>query len=292
MIVVTGGTGQLGRQIVEGLSRQIPNAQIAISVRNPEKAQDFKRLGMRVCKGDFADSAGLAEAFEGAEQVLIVSVNKFGEEAVRQHHHAIQAAKDAGAKRILYTSHQGANLSSAFAPGRDHAATEALLQSSGVPYVSLRNGFYAESALFQLSGLRETGQIALPEDGPVSWTARADLAEAAVAALTEPGLFDGISPPLTNSQPLDFADIARIASAILGRTIVRKRTSDEEYRMGLISHGLPAETADGLGGLYKASRAREFAAVDPSLERLLGRPPVSMQDVLDDFLRPPENKWS
>jgi len=149
--------------------------------------------------------------------VLIVSVNKFGEEAVRQHGNAIQAAKNAGAKRILYTSHQGANPSSAFVPARDHAATEALLQSSGVPYVSLHNGFYAESALYQLGGVKQTGKIVLPEDGPVSWTARADLAEAAVAALTEPGLFDGISPPLTSSQALDFADIAKIAWEILGR---------------------------------------------------------------------------
>ena len=58
-------------------------------------------------------------------------------------------------RHILYTSHQGANPSSAFAPGRDHAATEALLQSSGVSYVSLRNGFYAESALFQLGGVKQ-----------------------------------------------------------------------------------------------------------------------------------------
>ncbi len=43
------------------------------------------------------------------------------------------AAKDAGVKRILYTSHQTANVSSAFVPGRDHAATEALLEACGVP---------------------------------------------------------------------------------------------------------------------------------------------------------------
>ncbi len=140
--------------------------------------------------------------------------------------------------------------------------------------MSLRNGFYAESALFQLSGVKHTGKIALPEDGPVSWTARTDLAEAAATALSDPGLFDGISPPFTSSQALDFADIAKIGSEILGRTVVRETTSDEEYRTSLISHGLPEVMADGLGGLYKASRAREFAVIDPTLERLLGRSPI------------------
>ncbi len=288
MIVLTGATGQLGRQVVEELSKKLPSAQIGVSVRNPEQAEDLKQRGIRVCKGDFADPGSLTEAFDGAEQVLIVSVNKFGEEAVRQHGNAIQAAKNAGAKRILYTSHQGANPSSAFVPARDHAATEALLQSSGVPYVSLRNGFYAESALFQLGGVKQTGKISLPEDGPVSWTARADLAEAAVAALTEPGRFDGISPPLTGSHTLDFAEIAKIASEILGRDIIRETVSDEEYRTALISHGLPDVMADALGTLYKAARAREFAVVDPTLERLLRRNPVAMKDVLNGFLLKPE----
>ena len=290
MIVVTGATGQLGRQIVEGLLTRLPSTQIDVSVRDPEKAGDFEQRGMRVSRGDFADPSTLAKAFEGAEQVLIISVNKFGDEAVRQHGNAIQAAKNAGAKRILYTSHQGASPSSAFVPSRDHAATEALLQSSGVPYVSLRNGFYAESALFQLGGLKQTGKISLPQDGPVSWTARADLAEAAVAALTEPGLFDGISPPLTGSQTLDFAGIAKIASQILGRDIVRETVSDEDYRAALISHGLPEVMADALPSLYKAARAREFAVVDPTLERLLRRKPTALSEILSQFLSQAEAK--
>ena len=165
-----------------------------------------------------------------------------------------------------------------------------MLQASGVPYVSLRNGFYAESALFMLGGVKQTGKIALPEDGPVSWTARADLAEAAVAALTQTGLFDGISPPLTGSQTLDLAEIATIASEVLGREIVRETVSDEDYRTGLMSHGLPEVMADGLGSLYKASRAREFAVVDPALERLPSRTPTAMKDVLNEFLSQPESK--
>ena len=291
MIVVTGATGQLGRQVVEGLLKRLPSAQIGVSVRNPEKAGDLKQRGVRVCQGDFADPASLKEAFDGAEQVLIVSGSKLWDEGVRQHGNAIQAAKNAGAKRILYTSHQGASSSSTFVPGRDHAATEALLQSSGVPYVSLRNGFYAESALYQLSGLQQTGKISVPEDGPVSWTTRGDLAEAAVEALIQTELFDGISPPLTGSQVLDFADIAKIASEILRRDVVRETVSDQDYRAGLTAHGIPEAMADAYGTLYKAARAREFAVVDPTLERLLRRKPTAMRDVLNGFLSKPKSTF-
>ncbi len=284
MIIVTGATGNFGRSVVEGLLKDISPNRIGVSVRNPEQADAFKQQGVRVCKGDFADPSSLTEAFDGAEQVLIVSVNKFGDEAVWQHGNALQAAKAAGAKRILYTSHQAANAASAFVPARDHAATEALLQASGVSYVSLRNGFYAESALYQLGGVKQTGKIVLPKDGPVSWTARADLAEAAVAALTQTGLLDGISPPLTGTQALDFSGIARIVSEVLGQDVVRETMDDEDYRTGLIAHGLPEVMADGLFSLYKASRAGEFAVVDPTLGHLLGRSPTAVKDILSDFL--------
>ncbi len=292
MIVVTGATGQLGRQVVQGLLEKLASSQIAVSVRDPAKAADLEQRGVRVCQGDFADPFGLAKAFDGAEQVLIISVNNI-EEGVRQHRNAIQVAKDAGAKRILYTSHQAASPSSAFVPARaNHAATEALLEASGLPYVSLRNGFYAESALFQMSGVKQTGKIVVPRDGPVSWTARADLAQAAVAALTQPGLFDGISPPLTSSETLDFADIARLSSEILGRDVLRETVSDDDYRASLIAHGLPEKMADMFLTLYTAARAREFAVVDPTLERVLGRKPTPMRDVLNEFLAKPETKLS
>jgi NAD(P)H dehydrogenase (quinone) len=64
---------------------------------------------------------------------------------------------------------------------RDHAATEELLQASGGPFTSLRNGFYATTVRQFMGPALQTGTIELPEDGPVSWTTHADLAEAAAA---------------------------------------------------------------------------------------------------------------
>ncbi len=284
MIVVTGATGQLGRQIVEGLLKRLPSDQIGASVRDPEKARDLEQRGVRVSKGDFSDPVNLTQAFADAEQVLIISGSTLGEEGVRQHGNAIQAAKQAGVKRILYTSHQAANPSSAVAFARDHAATETLLQSSGVPFVSLRNGFYAESALYQLSGIKESERLALPADGPVSWTARADLAVAAVAALTDTHLFDAISPPLTALETLTFADIARLASEILQCNVTRVVVSDEQYRETQRSHGYPEQMVDLLASLFGATRAREFDVVDPTLEHILGRKPTAMSEVLGKFL--------
>lgn len=280
MIIVTGATGQLGRQTVERLLTRVPADQVGVSVRDPQKAQALADQGIRVRQGSFTDAASLAHAFEGASQVLIVSVDKMGEEAVRQHRAAIDGAVAAGARRVLYTSHMGASASSRFQPCRDHAATEDALRASGVAFTSLRNGFYATSAVQFLGHAMRSGDVALPADGPVSWTAHADLADAAAVILADDGRFDGPTPPLTAAQALTFDDIARIATDVTGRTITRSTAPDDRFRQQLMGRGVPAEAADQLLGLFAASRAGEFAAVDPTLATLLGREPTTLGTVL------------
>ncbi|WP_326691409.1 MULTISPECIES: NAD(P)H-binding protein [unclassified Streptomyces] len=280
MIIVTGATGQLGRQIVERLLTRRPADQVGVSVRDPRKAQALADQGVRVRHGSFTDAAGLGHAFEGASQVLIVSVDKVGEEAVRQHRAAIDAAVAAGARRILYTSHMGADASSRFQPCRDHAATEEALRASGVPFTSLRNGFYAASAVRFLGPALESGQVALPADGPVSWTAHADLADAAAAVLADEGRFDGPTPPLTAARALTFDDIAALATEVTGRTIKRITAPEDQFRKQLGERGVPDNAVEQLLGMFAAGRAGEFAAVDPTLSTLLGRAPLTLDAVL------------
>ena len=279
MIVVTGASGQLGHEVVERLLARVPAEQVGVSVRTPEKVADLSEKGVRVRRGDFAEPDSLAHAFEGATAVLVVSVDFIGPEGVRLHEAAIEAARLAGAKRIFYTSQMGSDPDSLFRAMPDHAATEAALRASGMPFTSLRNGYYATTVPMLLQGALETGELAVPEDGPFAWTTHADLAEATAIALTEEVL-DGCTPPLTGPEAIDMAGVADIASRVTGRRITRVVVSDEEYRERLISHGVPAEYADLLVGMFAASRRGAFAAVDPTLGRLLGRPPVSLADFL------------
>jgi NAD(P)H dehydrogenase (quinone) len=273
MIVVTGATGLLGGAVVERLLGKVPAAEIGVSVRDPAKATALAERGVRVRRGDYDDAASLAHAFEGAEQLLLVSAAATGEPALRQHATAIDAARAAGVRRIVYTSHMGANPASAFAPMPDHAATEALLEASGLAFTALRNGFYASSGRMLLGQAFETGELAAPADGPVSWTAHDDLAEAAAIVLTDEGRFEGPTPPLTGSAALD---LAALAAEVLGRPIRRTVLTDAQYR-----EALPEPVAEMLlMGLFAASRAGEFAAVDPTLGELLGRPPLTVRDVL------------
>ena len=284
MIIVTGATGNLGSRIVHRLLERVPPETVGVSVRDDAKAAGLASKGVRIRVGDFTRPDTLANSFEGADQVLIVSAAIRGGGAFEANSAAIDAAVAAGASRILYTSHQAASVDSLFPPQRVHAATEAYLAQQGVPFVALRNGFYANALGIHLDSALSTGKITVPEDGPVSWTAHEDLAEAAVIALTRTDAVAGISSPLTASTALDLGDVAAVLTRYTGRTITRVTISDDEWKAAAIARGLPPMVADFSLGMFQAARRGEFDVVNPTLETTIARPPLSVEHTLQQLL--------
>jgi NAD(P)H dehydrogenase (quinone) len=286
MIIITGAAGQLGSQIVDRLLERVPAEEVGVSVRNPSRAAGLAARGVRVRQGDFTAPGSLAGAFEGATQVLIVSADETGPAAVAMHAAAIDAARAAGAERILYTSHQGASAESLFAPMPDHAAAERHLAGTGAPFTSLRNGFYASTIPHLLGRALKTGELVAPADGPVSWTTHADLAGAAAIILAGDARFDGPTPPLTAPDALDLDDIAGILTRLTGRTIHRVVADDDEWTAALTGHGVPASQATMLLGMFRASRRGEFATTGPVLGNLLARPATPVTSILEAAVTP------
>ncbi len=279
MIVITGATGALNGATVDHLLERVPATEIVVVARDPAKALRFADRGAAVRHGDYADPDSLPAAFEGADQLLLVSSSDPAADAVSLHRNAIAAAVTAGVGRILYTSHQGAASDTPFGPGRDHAATEQLLVESGIPWTSLRNGFYAHSLSWLTGPWRETGVITVPADGPVSWTARADAAEAAAVILTSNGAYDGPTTLTAGAAPT-FQEIAAIASEVSGRMIRLVVMDAEEWVAAQVAAGQKEFMVRFLLGMYQAAEQGFFAGVDPLLGTLLNRQPLTARDVL------------
>lgn len=284
MIIVSGANGTLGRGVVEHLMNRFAPEEIGVSVREPDKAAALAAQGVRVRRGDFTDPDSLRDAFEGGRQVLIVSSNTRAGDTLEQHRIAIDAAVAAGAARIVYTSHAGAGPDSHFPPARNHFATEQMLKGSGVPFTSLRNGFYAITPTFYLGTVPETTTIAVPQDGPVAWTTQADLAEAAALILADEGRFDGPTPPLTAGHALTFNDVAAILTDLTGREVTRQIVHDEEFVSAQVAGGMLEPVAKFMLGMFLAARNGDFATVNPTLEQLLGRPPTTLKEVLAETI--------
>jgi NAD(P)H dehydrogenase (quinone) len=279
MIIITGATGALNGATADHLLDRLPPTQLVVAVRQPARAQRFAERGVEVRRADYDDPASLPGAFAGADQLLLVSSSDPMADAVDLHRAAIDAAIDAGVGRILYTSHQGAAPGTPFGPGRDHAETEQLLSESGIPWTSLRNGFYAHSLNWLLGPWRETGVITVPADGPVSWTAREDAAEAAATVIASGGAYDG-TVTITAGDAPTFAEIAQIVSDLTGRTIGFEVTDEESWIAAQVTAGRPEPMARFMLGMYQAAHAGFFAATDPLLGQLIRREPRTVRDLL------------
>lgn len=272
MIVMTGAGGKLGRLVAEALAERGATAKSLLTSRNPEKLADLAARGFRTARADFDEPASLEAAFAGAEAVLLISADAPNVLRIAQHRAAVDAAKRAGAKRLVYTSFVNASETSRFPFAWIHADTEAYIKASGLAYSILRNNQYAENLEGALAAARESGVLALPAaGGKVAYITRRDLAAATAAVLTQEG-HAGRSYTLTGPEAVDLAAVAAALSEALGRPVTAAEVTLEAFGERLASLGLPPFLVEALQGLYAAVAAGEYAAVSEEAAALAGRP--------------------
>ncbi|MDR6820850.1 uncharacterized protein YbjT (DUF2867 family) [Neorhizobium sp. 2083] len=287
MFIITGASGKLGRKILQNLLELTPPESIGVSVRDPAKVPELQSIGIRVRQGDYDDVAGLRHAWDGARYLLLISSNvaATGGDPLKQHANAIRVAREIGVQRVFYTSQISSSPTSHFPPGRDHAATEKMLAESGLAWTAMRHGFYAESALMMNGHGFAAGTIVAPEDGKVAWATHDDLAAADAALLFGNEIIDGPTPPLTGSEAIDLAELAKLAGVVLGKSISRSTVSEEHLASTSRAAGVPDGSIAVMLGYYQAARAGEFRTVDPTLGRILRREPETMLSFLKANLK-------
>lgn len=280
MLVITGSTGQLGRDVIKDLVKYRKPSDIIALTHSKEKAQDYIDQGIDVHEFDFEDKESIAKGFKDATELLLISSNAVGHE-VEHHQNAIEAAKNAGIKHIYYTSHTGSKAKSQFSAMEVHHTTEKLLEDSDIPFTSIRNGFYAESgAEFFFDGIHD-GTLYVPANGPVNWATHEDLAEGMVEILIADN-FTEKYPNLTAQQLVSFEEAAKNYKA---EDLTYQEIPDQDFVDILTKNHVPEHIAKFLLGIFIASREDEFTTIDNTLEELIGRKPKTLIDVINEEQR-------
>ena len=102
-LVITGASGQLARIAAERVLATVPPQDVILATRTPAALDAFAAQGVAVRYADFAAPQTLRAAFAGGERLLLVSATDL-ERRTAQHRAAIDAAKAAGVRHIVYTS--------------------------------------------------------------------------------------------------------------------------------------------------------------------------------------------
>ncbi|SFC53842.1 NAD(P)H dehydrogenase (quinone) [Flexibacter flexilis DSM 6793] len=282
MILVTGATGHLGGLAIEFLLKKVPANQIAALARTPEKAADLAAKGVEIRQGDYHDYASLVAAFRGVDKLLLVSSSDFNDRAGQQIN-AINAAKEAGVKHIVYTSvaaNKNVSSQSVKLITDSHLATDAHLKASGVAYTLLNNTLYADVLpMFVGEKVAETGVFFPAGNGRVAYATRENMAEAAANVLAGTG-HENKEYDITGLEALSYGDVAALLSEIFGKTISYTDAPLEVYVDVLKGAGVPDVFVEMLSGFATAIKKDELDVVSSDLENLLGKKPTTVADYL------------
>lgn len=281
-ILVTGATGKLGSKVVESLLKTVPSSALAVSVRNPEKAEELRARGVEVRKGDFDQPETLDIAFKGIDRLLIISADGDNETRIRQHTDAVHAAERAGVKFIAYTSLANATESkNLMAP--PHIATEAAIIKTGIPYSFLRNNWYLENEIGSIQGaIAGAPWVTSAGEGKVGWALQQDYADAAAAVLVGTGhentVYELSGPLLTQEE------LATALGNVLGKEIPVQQVSDEKYAEIMKGIGLPDFVIPIVVGIQESIRNGSLEVESNDFEKVLGRPVTQVNEALTQLV--------
>ena len=277
-LLVTGATGKFGTKVMEILLKTVPANQLAVSVRNPEKAEALRAQGVDVRQGDFDQPETLDAAIAGVDRLLLISSDGDNETRIRQHANAVAAAERAGVSFIAYTSLANAQESkNLFAP--THQATEADIVKTGIPYSFLRNNWYLENEISGIQGvLAGAPWLTAAADGKVGWALQQDFAEAAAAVLVGEGHENTIYE--LSGKPLTQEELAAALGEVLGKEVPVQQVDDAAYAEIMAGAGVPDFVVPILVEIQKSIRIGSLDVESKDFEKLLGHPATPIHEAL------------
>ena len=231
MILVTGGTGGVGSELLRLLSKAgIATRALA---RHPQRAQALP--GITWIAGDLSKPGTLTSAFEGARTLFLLT--SYYEDMVELQHNAISAARAAGVTHVVKTSAFAASDHSRAPVGRWHYQVEQELQESGLGWTILRPHHFMQNLLAQAEYVRTEGVVySASGDGKIPYIDGRDVAAVAFATLTQPGHL-GKKYVVTGSEAISYRQAAEIIGAAIGKPVRFVDESPDEARARRVREG-------------------------------------------------------
>lgn len=307
-VLLTGTSGNLGSRVLQSFLdlNLVPTTDLVISTSSPQKVATIaKQNDIQVVPGDFTNPDQLRQSFvdSKADILFLVSYPSPSDDRWLHHKTAIDAAKQSGCiKLIAYTSLMfggETGMQSVAGVQQAHIKTVNYLSQSGMEYVVLREGIYAESwwlyAGFQPQplpkGEKEKIEFVIPDDGPVAWVSWDDLGEGTAKILAQLAKGEkkwiGQTLNLTGSETATLKDVARLVEKYSGREVEVKLVGKENAKEYHLKDGEKEEwLVSSWVGWFDGIREGECQVVDPLLQEVLGRQPKGVSECAQALFTP------
>jgi NAD(P)H dehydrogenase (quinone) len=286
MICVMAATGEVGKATVDDLLRLgVEPSQIVAAGRNPKKMEGFATRGVTVRPADYQDGPGLVSAFRGVETLILIPTKTPAAPRCVEHANALQAAKSAGVKRIVFLSIQAATPTSRFNVAPFILFAESATRQSGIQWTFARMSLYSDPVAEWAPALARTGRLPYPlKTARIAYVARADVSRTLAAIGRRDGLH-GCILELTGPAPVSMPELALAVSNATSAQVKFATVTFDEYREICRQDNLPQEIIDILVTMYEAAEAQEFSNATTDILSLTGVAPESVSDTLARLLK-------
>ena len=273
-VLVSGATGNVGSRVVHELrERGVP---VRAFVRDGDKAAGMLGEDVELAVGDFGDAGSLRAALDGVDGVFLACSNQ--PQQVEYENRVIDAAAEAGVRRIVKLSALGTEIRSPVAFWDWHARIENHLRASGVPFVILRPTFGMANLLASAEAVKYTGKLFAPAgNAGISMIHPQDVAAVASVALTEVG-HEGKLYTLTGPEAITFGQVAGYLWAALGREVEYLNVPDEAALQGMVEQGLPEFVAGQIVAVFGVLRSGAQERTTGTVRALTGRDPIGFAE--------------
>jgi len=263
MILVTGATGTIGKELVNLLFKA--GHPVRILVRSEKKVAHLDSRIERVI-GDLDAPNTLDAALKGVNKVFLVTFE------TRQDSNLIQAAKNFGVQHIVKLSTLEANRPYLMV-GRWHREREQLIEASGITWTFLRPGMFMSNSIeWWAETIKSQGRVYFPGGkGRVAPVAPRDVAAVAYNVLTQSGHYGKIYE-LTGPELITINDMATIIGKLLGKPV--KYISVPQFAAGLqmLLFGLDPKLIRAFMQLASELRSGRGAVLTETVQSLTGHP--------------------
>jgi uncharacterized protein YbjT (DUF2867 family) len=279
MILVIGGTGKVGGELVKQLSQAGVKARVL--VRNAQKAEAIQKLGLETAVGDVTQIATIEPALKGVEGLFLLtaaSLNQASEEIA-----IIDAAKKAGVKRIVLLSAIGADIQSPITLAQQHAKSEEHLKASGVSYTILRPHSFMQNLLGSAPTIKQGALYANFKDGKIAMVDTRDIAAVALAALTQSG-HEGKTYLITGGEAVSYSQLGEKLSTLTGKSVKYVDIPTSAASKAMTGFGMPEWLANDLAKLGEVFAAGHGSATTDVVEKVAKKKPVTVDEFLKEHV--------
>ena len=279
MILFTGLTGAVGTEIIKLLPEYDIRARGL--VRNPDKADAIRQVGVEVVPGGLEDDDAVSAALQGCDRAFLLMANS--RQQLELEKSFVDAAVKAGVGHIVKMSANGADSNSKAMLKRYHGDSEQYIRESGLRYTLVRPNFFMQNMLHLAGSIVEQDKFFMPmRAGQVGIIDVRDVAHFVLAVLTRPGHQD-MTYEITGPELVSFQDIATQLSEVMGREISYIDQPAAEFKSSLLQWVPDGWYVESVSELFELIAQGSGAILNDEYTRVTGRAPTTLRRFFHDY---------